>query len=218
MLVALAGVVVGEGPLRLLDLACGCGSISSRVLRRFPNAQIVALDLDPVLLRIAAGVFAGDGRISLVEVDLRDPRWSDSLPSGQFDAVVSATALHWLDPGALAAVHAALAGLIRPGGLFADSDQIPLAATPGLDLAAANLAPPSGSQGEGWEEWWARVAAAPELADLLPERNRRFGGELHPAEFTPSADWHRESLAAAGFAEAAVVWRRGPAAVLAALR
>lgn len=35
-----------------LDLACGPGSISQRLLDRFPEAHAVAVDLDPVLLAI----------------------------------------------------------------------------------------------------------------------------------------------------------------------
>jgi trans-aconitate methyltransferase len=33
-----------------LDLACGPGAISQRLLARFPGARCVAVDLDPVLL------------------------------------------------------------------------------------------------------------------------------------------------------------------------
>src|SRR6266567_5145903 len=33
-----------------LDLACGPGSISQRLLHRFPHARCIALDFDPVLL------------------------------------------------------------------------------------------------------------------------------------------------------------------------
>ena len=218
VLAALVGVVADGAPPRVLDLACGCGSITSRILGRFPAARVVAADIDPVLLRIAAGVFEGDGRVTLAEVDLRLPDWPASLPAGPYDAVVSATALHWLEPDALKAVHHRVAGLLRPGGLFADADHLPLLATPSLDLVAAALTPPSDRAGEGWEEWWERVARNPQFTELLIKRNRRFGGELHPAEFTPAASWHLESLGAAGFSEAAIVWRRGPAAVVAALR
>ncbi|MGA7173146.1 MAG: methyltransferase domain-containing protein [Candidatus Dormiibacterota bacterium] len=215
---ALVATVVGESPPRVLDLACGCGSITSRILDRFSSAQVVGADIDPVLLRIAAGVFAGDERVTLTEIDLRTAEWSASLPPASFDAVLSATALHWLRPELLAAVYRSVATLLRPGGVFANADQVPLLATPDLDRVAASLSLTSDGAGEGWEEWWERVAQAPEFTGLLAERNRRFGGSLHPAEFTPAAEWHLEQLGAAGFSEAGVVWRRGQAAVVAALR
>lgn len=215
---ALIGAVAGDKPPRVLDLACGCGSITSRILSRFPSAQVVAADIDPVLLRIAAGVFEGDRRVTLAEVDLRTLDWSASLPPGPFDAVVTATALHWLQPELLAAVYRSVTGLLRPGGLFADADHFPLLPTPRLNQTVAVLDQVGDGHGEGWEEWWERVAQAPQFSELLVERSRRFGGSLHPAEFTPAADWHLEHLTAAGFSEAGVVWRRGQTAVVAALR
>jgi SAM-dependent methyltransferase len=49
-----------------LDLACGPGAISQRLLERFPQARCVAVDLDPVLLACGQGVL-GDmsGRLQL---------------------------------------------------------------------------------------------------------------------------------------------------------
>src|SRR5690606_39217095 len=38
-----------------LDLACGPGSISQRLLERFPRARAVAVDVDPVLLAMGQG-------------------------------------------------------------------------------------------------------------------------------------------------------------------
>jgi trans-aconitate methyltransferase len=218
VLLSLIGATAGDYPLRVLDLACGCASITSRVLQRFPSASVVAADLDPVLLRIAEGVFQGDERVRLAEVDLRREDWAASLPLSEYDAVVSATALHWLAPERLAAVYASAVGLLRIGGLLANADQMPLLETPALDLAAAALSPSPGQAGEEWHEWWQRVERTPRFASLLEERGRRFGGVLHPHEFTPPAAWHIENLTSSGFSEAGVVWRRGGAAVVAALR
>src|SRR5690606_34457847 len=88
-------VVCGPAP-RVLDLACGTGSITLRLLERFPKATSVALDLDPALLRIARGTFDGDDRVRVVAADLDDPGWTERLGEEPFDAVLTATALHWL--------------------------------------------------------------------------------------------------------------------------
>src|SRR4029077_15223279 len=37
---------------RVLDLGCGPGSLSARVLDRIPGASVVAIDADPVLLAV----------------------------------------------------------------------------------------------------------------------------------------------------------------------
>src|SRR5579883_2600448 len=63
-----------------LDLACGPGSLSQRLLTRFPQARAVAVDLDPVMLKIgegALGTFAG--RLRWVEADVSTPAWVEAL-------------------------------------------------------------------------------------------------------------------------------------------
>jgi trans-aconitate methyltransferase len=95
VLVELVQAQVGEEP-RVLDLACGPGSITDRVLKAIPGARVVAADIDPVLLAIARGTFRDDPRVTVVETDLADPGWVQALPAGEFDAVLTATALHWL--------------------------------------------------------------------------------------------------------------------------
>jgi SAM-dependent methyltransferase len=52
-----------------LDLACGPGAISQRLLARFPRARSVAVDLDPVLLALGQGALGTmDGRLRWVGI------------------------------------------------------------------------------------------------------------------------------------------------------
>ncbi|MDN5915253.1 MAG: class I SAM-dependent methyltransferase [Pseudonocardia sp.] len=44
---------LGAAPGRLLDLACGPGSLARRAVRRFPGAEVVGVDFDPVMLELA---------------------------------------------------------------------------------------------------------------------------------------------------------------------
>src|ERR1017187_500704 len=81
---------------RVLDLGCGPGSLSARVLDRLPGASVVAIDADPVLLAIGRGAPGGGPGLTFVDADLRGD-WVASLPSPRsYDAAVSTTALHWL--------------------------------------------------------------------------------------------------------------------------
>src|SRR5436853_3286462 len=75
-----------------LDLACGPGSLSQRLLSRFPQARCVAVDIDPVLLLLGQQVL-GDmqGRLRWVEADLSEPSWPSRLGEEHVDAVVSTT-------------------------------------------------------------------------------------------------------------------------------
>lgn len=64
------GVVGSDG--MVVDLACGTGTVTRRLLDRAPSMRSVAVDVDPVLLTIAAATFAEDDRVQILTADLRD--------------------------------------------------------------------------------------------------------------------------------------------------
>jgi trans-aconitate methyltransferase len=54
-----------------LDLACRPGSLSQRLLARFPGARVIAVDIDPVMVAIGRSALGTvDGRLRWIEVDL----------------------------------------------------------------------------------------------------------------------------------------------------
>lgn len=204
--------LVGREP-RVLDLACGTGSISDRVLTRFPDARSTGADLDPALLSIARGHFAGDGRVEFVSVDLRDPRWTAALPHRQYDAVLTATALHWLRTDELAALYGQLAGVVRDGGVFLNADHMPDDSTPRINEAVHALdkerrAQQKAAGRQDWAGWWEALAREPALAEAVERRSAVFGpadGD-HDDGQMQSVQWHVSTLRDAGFAEARAVW------------
>ncbi|SEC51593.1 trans-aconitate 2-methyltransferase [Streptomyces sp. TLI_105] len=200
--------LVGPKP-RVLDLACGTGSITSRVLRRFPDATSVGVDLDPALLAIAEGSFAGDERVTFVTADLKDPSWAASLPYDSYDAVLTSTALHWLHSEPLTALYGQLAGLVRDGGVFMNADHMIDEATPRINDAERGLrhARMDREKAAGvldWADWWAVAAKDPVLAEPTARRFEIYGE--HADGDAPSARWHADTLLAAGFGEARTVW------------
>ncbi|MBZ5666810.1 MAG: class I SAM-dependent methyltransferase [Acidobacteriia bacterium] len=81
---------------RVLDLGCGTGSLMQPFLDAFPEAEIYGIDFDPVLLPLAQQRLRSYGtRSQLILADMRSEDWQAKLPK-IFDAVISATALHWL--------------------------------------------------------------------------------------------------------------------------
>ncbi|MFJ3926874.1 methyltransferase domain-containing protein [Streptomyces sp. NPDC090022] len=200
--------LVGTAP-RVLDLACGTGSITDRVLRRFPDATSTGVDLDPALLTIARGHFAGDPRVTFVTADLKDPHWPALLPHASYDAVLTATALHWLPTADLAALYGRLAPLVRTGGVFMNADHMPDPATPRINAAEhahrhAGMDRARAAGAVDWRDWWALAAADPVLAGPTAERFAIYGE--HADGDTPTADWHARTLREAGFDEARTVW------------
>ena len=99
---------------RILDLGAGTGETSRAVQALHPTASILAVDESPGMLE----------RIDLTNIEKHIARLQDSLPHGPFDLVVSALAVHHLDPAEkrdlFKRVHAAL----RPGGCFVLGDVV----------------------------------------------------------------------------------------------
>ncbi|MEU0254268.1 class I SAM-dependent methyltransferase [Streptomyces sp. NPDC006184] len=200
--------LVGTAP-RVLDLACGTGSITARLLRRFPRATSTGVDLDPALLAIAQGTFEGDDRVRLVTADLKDPDWPERLPYDSYDAVLTATALHWLHSEPLAALYGQVAELVRDGGVLMNADHMIDDTTPRINAAerAQRHARMDQARRDGtpdWAEWWRLAAADPALAEPTARRFAIYGE--HADGDTPSAAWHARVLREKGFAEARAVW------------
>ncbi len=199
---------VGTAP-RVLDLACGTGTITARLLARFPGATSTGVDLDPALLAIAEGTFAGDDRVTLVTADLKDPDWTARLPHDSYDAVLTATALHWLHSEPLADLYGRIAGLVRDGGVFMNADHMIDESTPRINAAerAQRHARMDQAKTQGavdWAEWWQLAAQDPALAAPTARRFEIYGE--HADGDMPSPAWHARVLREKGFTEARPVW------------
>ncbi|EQD55140.1 Methyltransferase type 12 [mine drainage metagenome] len=206
-------------------MGTGLGSLAERLARRMPSAQIVAVDHDPVLLRIARESLAGSpARIQWVDLDLRTPQWAEALPRGRYDAVVSTTALHWLRRPELHRLHRTLFDRIRPGGLFLNGDHIPFApdaARIGTLLREIRHQYQRRELrrrfGATWNGWWAAAARDPRLAAEVALRRRRYPREHHDIVNDHLPGWLR-SLRSAGFREAEVAWQLWDDRVILAVR
>jgi len=196
-----------------LDLGSGPGSLSVRLLRRFPSARVVAIDYDPVTLRIGQGAL-GDfgGRLAWVDTKLGTPGWTDHLPRRRFDAAVSTTALHWLPEPDLRRLYRDLGELIRRGGVFLDGDHLPWGrSSEGMNRLAEKVRRLHHGGGSiakewtAWEAWWKNAEKIPALRPQFQERERRSAH--HPRTGEISLDVHVNALRRAGFREVGVIWQ-----------
>ncbi|MBB3674970.1 class I SAM-dependent methyltransferase [Modestobacter versicolor] len=219
-----------DDPFTVLDLACGPGSFSQRVLARFPAAQVVAVDVDPVLLAVGRHALGtAEGRLQWVDADLRDPAWPARLPVTGADVVVSSTALHWLSASQLAATYRRVGALVPAVGLFLNADN--MAHDPGqavltrLAEAAERRQASAAFERDGvpdWDTWWAEVLAVPELAEAAEERRRRTAGrgvdDHEPGARLTGLRTHVAALVEAGFTEVGTIWQDHDDRVLLAVR
>lgn len=209
----------------VVDLGCGPGSLSARLLDRFHaagrlEARVVGVDTDPLLLHLARSVYGTLG-LTVVDHDLRDPGWTRALDLNRpADAIVSTTALHWLQVDQLGAIYAQAAGLLRPGGILINGDHMS-AATPVLEATQKALEQRQTSRlgvdgREDWGAWWAAITADPSLSGPVAERARR--ASWHPEHEPIRHEQHVELLHAAGFAEIGSIWQYGRRHILAAVK
>ncbi|HEY7143038.1 MAG TPA: class I SAM-dependent methyltransferase [Streptosporangiaceae bacterium] len=202
----------------VLDLGCGPGSLSVRLLDRLPRATVVAIDADPVLLALGRAAWAGRPGLRFARADLRVPGWAGALELGwPADAAISTTALHWLTGPGLAAVYAEVASVLRPGGLLLDGDHLrgDTAHSPVLArlsralLDRAERRHPAADGTETWASWWQAVGADPALAGLLAQRQALELETDHHGSPAGLLRTHVDALRGAGFAEVGTLWQRG---------
>lgn len=101
----------------LLDIGCGAGNYSLRLLQELPGLDVTLIDvsqpmLDRALQRVSA---ATTGRVTTLAGDIREV----DLGTGQFDIVLAAAVLHHLRTDAeWDDVFGKISAALRPGGSF----------------------------------------------------------------------------------------------------
>jgi SAM-dependent methyltransferase len=196
----------------VIDLGCGPGSLSARLLHRLPKARVISVDADPLLLGLGRAAYP---HLTFVATDLRTPGWTAALGLDRpADAAVSTTALHWISPPDLESMYAELATALRPGGLLLNGDH--LAAddtTPALARLEHAIYDKqtertfAGDRPEDWRAWWDAVEADPDMSALNAARTTA-GADHHGSESLLLSQ-HSDALRKAGFSEIGTLWQRG---------
>jgi len=162
-----AAYLVGDlqGPLTVLDVGCGPGSISIDMARRLPDGQVTAVDVAPEILRTAAAAAGGLGNITFRQADVAHLPFADR----SFDLVHAHQVLQHLgDP-----VHALaeMRRVCRHGGLVAARDS---------DYGAMVWHPDD----HALERWRGLYRAVARANGADPDAGRRLRGWALHAGFT----------------------------------
>jgi tRNA (cmo5U34)-methyltransferase len=99
----------------VLDVGCGAGNYTLKLLEQIPNLEVTLIDLSkPMLERAKERIGqATAAKITTIQGDIREIR----LPDGQFDVILAAAVLHHLRTDAeWRAVFRAFYSTLRPGG------------------------------------------------------------------------------------------------------
>jgi tRNA (cmo5U34)-methyltransferase len=105
-------------PRHILDLGTGSGETARRLLTSQPQSTLVGIDASETMLGAARQALAG------FSVSLRQQWLQDPLPTGPFDLVVTALAVHHLDVVAKADLFRRVRTALAPEGRFVLADLV----------------------------------------------------------------------------------------------
>lgn len=124
-----------ERIMQVLDLGCGTGKTSKKILESFPGCSVIGLDLfDEMLDRARARLQSFGDRFSIIRGDIREAPFGEGR-----DMCVAALALHHLSASEKRAVFERIYQCLAPGGRFLMIDWTRFA-NPTIQEAAARVA------------------------------------------------------------------------------
>ena len=197
-LIATSAAATTPGAKSVLDIGCGAGNFTLRLLKELPGLDCTLLDLSrPMLDRAEQRVSAAtSGVVRTVQTDIREAEFAN----GSFDIILAAAVLHHLrTPAEWRAVYQRLFDLLRPGGSVWVFDMVD------HSIAAVKQLM-TGRYGDY-------------LATLKGEAYRDSVFAYIEQEDTPSPlVFQLEMLRAAGFRQADVLHKNGPFAAFGAIK
>lgn len=181
-------------PLRMLELGAGMGRLSLCLLEEFPQAELTALDISPVMLAECREVLAPFGaRATVVAADFA----TAELGMG-YDTAVSRLSIHHLEDDEKQALYRRLFGALVPGGVLVYADLIKGETEDEDGALRAEWRDYMRSRGDDPDEWEAWLVGD---GDHPATERRQIAG-----------------LEAAGFVEIETIWRRAQFAIIRAMK
>lgn len=109
-----------DSKIRVLDLGCGTGTISKRISERFPNSEIVCIDIAANMVEIAKFKLQNHPIKSFQVADFTTTKFES-----KFDVVVSSLALHHLDDDTKKRdFYASIYSILNNEGVFYNADVV----------------------------------------------------------------------------------------------
>ncbi|MEA5594619.1 class I SAM-dependent methyltransferase [Rivularia sp. UHCC 0363] len=204
MLAAVARCVPANSR-RILELGCGTGELSHKILDRCPAAEVIALDYSPRMIEFARTKInqAGYQRWSGIEADFGE--WANNPEKfdvgTEFDACVSSLAIHHLSDEMKAKLFQRIGKSLKSGGCFWNADPI-LPESPVLaEIYKAVGEEWTKNQGTTIQEVRSRLASNSDSVDYATSYGYSSQDQL------ATLDAQLQMLMEAGFNTVAVPWK-----------
>ncbi|MGB4400704.1 MAG: class I SAM-dependent methyltransferase [Daejeonella sp.] len=172
-------------PKRILDLGCGTGNLTDEMIKRFPEAEIDALDISEDILKESKQRFSNKPNIRYIQADFK----SMHLPPGSYDLIMSSIAIHHIEDPDKIKLYSEVHQALKAGGIFIFADQ-----TRGIsdEIYKTNIA--------AWKEEAFKLGSTQENWDMWMEHQ-----DAH--DFHTPIKWHFDQLQHAGFTETDILWK-----------
>ena len=198
MLDVLVGCIASANN-RILELGCGTGELTLKILERYPSAEIVAVDYSARMLDFARAKIESAGyaaRWTGIELDFGE--WANnpnfSGLGDKFNACISSLAIHHLEDEMKLKLFQRIRESLNASGCFWNADPL-LAESAGMkDIYQAAREDWALSQGETLAQIRANVGTSISYGYSNPDRLATLSAQL-------------EMLGSSGFETVAVPWK-----------
>lgn len=108
----------GNAP-RVLDIGSGTGLFAAFLLEKYPDARLTLIDLAEGMLAVARERFSENPNVEYIAADYTAHAFAES-----YDIIISALSIHHLAAKEKEALYQKCFGLLKPGGVFVNADQV----------------------------------------------------------------------------------------------
>lgn len=169
--------------IKVLDVGAGTGLLSSFILERFPNAEVILIDISVDMLAKAKERFRNQNKINYIQADYATYSFSD-----QYDIIVSSLSIHHLEHEEKKKLYGNLFKALSPSGLFINGDQFHGRTT---NTEAIN------------QEWWRKAIESTDLSTkVICDWKERVTMDI-PATVSANIVWLEE----AGFIDIDLIYK-----------
>ncbi|MFA7074952.1 MAG: methyltransferase domain-containing protein [Endomicrobiaceae bacterium] len=171
--------------VKILDLGCGTGNVSLKILNGFPKAEILCVDLSQNMIDIAKNKLSKYKNISFAVGNIADFEFKNT-----YDVILSSLAVHHLKTDEdKAKFYKMIFGILNKNGIFANADEI-LGENKYLQNVNMKL----------WTEYMKKNFSEREVSEKWL---KAYESEDRPSKLIKQLEWMKN----AGFKDVDIIWK-----------